>query len=344
MSVPIRVARTETLLLTTGRQYRAAVMATIGDLPYPPDEVRGIVERIRLVPDAMRTFSQTSTAATRTHRIRPELLAHLLDLGLPHRTDGGELSFDEFDLSNVGVALDLPCARRMAMRWWAKALAGMVPGNRTVYSVDSTASCPSPGHPGPCPFVLEPRVVEAMRAGSLREHAPGRYSFDVELTGRTHHFGAAFAPLVERAKAMRFHLLPINHPMAFDLGLLAETGLADCRLATKALARLADELRLPVRPAIGYLMAPPYPQAHGWIEFKEEGRWWPADPFLLNALAGWGIVDPGLWPPDRSPEGLLWRLSERGFREIAHGDATVFPKMAIVGRSHTPTGDPRGAG
>jgi hypothetical protein len=33
-----------------------------------------------------------------------------------------------------------------------------------------------------------------------------------------------------------------------------------------------------------------------------------ADPFFLETLRGWGVVDEGDWPIDQAPRNILWRL------------------------------------
>lgn len=316
-------------------------------MPYTDDDVRQVVERIKMVPDAERTFSQSLDDAARTHRIGTELLAQLLDLGLPSRGSGTRLTFDDLDLANVGVNLGLPCPRRMAMRWWAKALAKTAPGSRSRYSIEIALRCPEPAHPASCRYEVNPALTVATRPGSARYLDPATYAFDVDLACDEHSFDAAFAPLIQEATRIRFHLLPRKREgrltVGMDLGFLAETGLADCRLATMYLARVGKRLGLPVRPCLGYFVAPPYAQEHAWIDLEVDGRWWAADPFLLHSLAGWGIVDPAQWPPHRSPEGFMWRLGARPFDAVTHDGTPIYIKLAIVGRTTGPAEGGRAA-
>lgn len=84
------------------------------------ETLRGIVERVRLVPDRHRVFDQDTPAAMRIFRIGTPALSDLLDLGFPHRSSGGERYFDELDLANASLALRLPSPRYLAMRRWPR--------------------------------------------------------------------------------------------------------------------------------------------------------------------------------------------------------------------------------
>jgi hypothetical protein len=295
-----------------------------------PDTVSAVHEvmaRIRMVPDNVREFTESTMDSRRVHRIRPALLEQLLDLGLPHRGTGDDGHFDRWDLANVGVSLGLPCARHLAMRWWSKALADLQPGPPIGYTLELGADCPDPTHDGPCDFVLSPLFG---RAAAVRRVRPGTWSLDVELPRGLRLFTDPFTPLIEHAESIRFHLLPVA--LSQNVGFLAETKLADCRAATIHLTRLGRKMGLPVRSAVGYFVAPPYATAHAWIEFEVDGEWWPADPFLLTALKKWGIIDPAQWPRHRSPQGLLWRLDGRYFEGLWHGDTPVYPTITMTDR------------
>jgi hypothetical protein len=305
-----------------------------GPVPYTQEQVAQVVGRIKLVPDRDRVFTESLTDVRRTHRIGPDLLTELLDLGLPHRGHGDDRRFDALDLGNVGVALALPCPRRLAMRWWSKALSRTVPGVRSVYSLELSADCPRPGHDGPCRFRPHEDLLAAVRPGSLRELDVNTFAFEVELATADRLFGEPFTPVIEEALRLRFHILP-RQGVGVDPGFLAETGLADCRLATMHLNLFGRGLGLPVRAALGYFVSPPYAQEHAWLEFGAGGHWWAADPFLLKSLAGWGIVDPEQWPPHRSTDGVMWRLADRahiGLTRLAHDDVEQVSNLAIVGR------------
>jgi hypothetical protein len=64
-----------------------------------------------------------------------------------------------------------------------------------------------------------------------------------------------------------------------------------------------------VRPSAGFLVAEPFLADHTWFDVKVDGRWIPADPFFLNTLHHWGVLDSDEWPLHVAPRNVLWRLS-----------------------------------
>ncbi|MDW5324831.1 transglutaminase domain-containing protein [Plantactinospora sp. KLBMP9567] len=309
---------------------------TIPTLAHSSKRIQEVVERLRRVPDTARMFSESAAEARRLHRVDQSLQARLLDLGMPHRGPAADPHFDSLDLANVGLGLGLRCPRWLAMRWWSKSLTQVVPGQRLDYRMELSASCPSPGHAGACRFEVHPRLRAAMRAGTCRETGPGRYAFEVRLDSGRHLFGGSFTELIDQIRPVQFHLLP--YPLNTDLGFLRDSGLADCRLAANYLHRLGGSLGLPVRSTAGYFVAPPYATVHVWLEFQVDGDWLPADPFLLNALNRWGIVDPGQWPPHRSPQGLLWSVHDEFIELLRHNgqDVLLYPAMVVTDQHASP--------
>lgn len=273
--------------------------------PSPADSRRpglqDAVARVLRVPTAYRKFSVPQSALADLYGISGGLLTELLDLGLPSRRG----QFDRLDLDNVGLALRLPCARNKAMRWWSRSLT-QSRARPLAQTLRIQARCPLPGHPGECDFALADELTDSLAA----EEEPGPltawFTVRVSLTAATWTFGAPFSDLFRRVLPLEFHLLP--WPLANDLDFLAETGLAECRLATAFLVREAGGLGLPVRSARGIFVANPYPVEHSWIECRvDDGRWLAADPFLLNAFRKWGIVDGQEWAIDASLQSVLWR-------------------------------------
>lgn len=270
----------------------------------PTDElVQSVVRTLRRVPDAHRCFTVGATEVSRVHRIDAALLERLLCMGLPHQRAGRSRRFDPFDVANIGLLLHLPSPRRMGMRWWAESFrVGSARGRRT-YTVRFSVAAKA-GLTGD--RSLEPRVVAAAVPGSVESVSEGTYTLRASVAANQHYFGTTYEPLFRETSAIQFHLIPAS--LRGDLGFLAETGLADCKLATNFLVTRGAELGLPVRSAEGLFMARPYAFQHRWIELEEDGTWIAADPFFLQALGRWGIVDADVWPPHRSPQSVLWRL------------------------------------
>lgn len=277
--------------------------------------LRAAVERVLRVPGSSRRFDQTPAHAARVHRIGPQLMERLLDLGLPHAGAGDERLFDTLDLENIGLAL------RIGPRWrvllpWAAAFAEAERIGGADYTLTVNAGCPVPERRHSCDFAMHPNLLAAV--GEARETAPGSYTLPVAGgTGEPYFFGGEFTALVAAVRPLTFHIV---HPqLAADLGFLRETQLADCRLATAYLLALGREHGLPVRMRSGLLSAIPYPVWHAWVDFGTAEGWQAADPFFVLALQRWGVLDAERWPPNRSVRGLVWPLGTEHFALVRHG-------------------------
>jgi hypothetical protein len=270
------------------------------------DQARATIDRIRRVPDTVRRFEVDVAAASRSYHIDHSLLEELLDLGLPHHGAGDQRRFDPLDLENISLGLNLPSPRRRALRWWSKSLLNGRVDVDTVYAVRLTAHCPQPGHPGECRFAVNPLLVSAAMPGSVRSEQPGVTTFDVHLADPDWYFGEPFSALIDRMTPLHFHVIPES--LDCDLGFATATGLANCGLATRLTVHLAAEMDLPVRSVYGYFFTAPFLTWHTWCEFRCGERWIPADPFMLTALARWGVPGSERWAPNRSTGGLTWRL------------------------------------
>lgn len=92
---------------------------------------------------------------------------------------------------------------------------------------------------------------------------------------------------------------------------------------------------LPIRPATGLLLTTPYAVTHHWLEFAVADKWLSADPFLLSNFARWGILDPAEWPPNRSPQPVLWRLGNDQIALATHGNFPITPRFTVRQSVHT---------
>jgi hypothetical protein len=257
---------------------------------------------------------------TRLHGLTPAVLSDLLDGGLPHSGTEGGRRYDVMDLDNAGLALRVG-PRWRAMRWWSAALRDRADPDAR-YRVSIAAQCPEPGHPGPCRFALAEPLRAAARPAEPEQVRPGTFAFPLHLDGRPRRLPAGWEGLVAAATALRFHLLPTR--LSTDLGFGRETGLADCRLAT---ALLADAFE--VRAVTGMFLATPYSVWHTWLELPTDEGPLAADPFLLSAFHRWDLADPGQWPPDRSPHGLVWRLDDARFVKVTHAGRPAESRVTI---------------
>lgn len=266
-------------------------------------------ERIACIPDRYRRFTESQRRATRYYRIPPDVLVELLDLGLPHRGDGSERTYDVNDLKSVSMALPVRSPQRDALRAMADALVqGQDPGG-VGRSVDIYAHCPDHGHEGLCEFELVPQAAESWHTTGVHRVEPGHFELAVRVPGGgPHHLdlNAAERQLVADAGRLRFHRIPFV--LNSDLGFVTETGLADCRLAALYLDARGRELGLRVRQATGLFLSRPFSPRHFWLEFARGDGWQPADPFFLTELVRWGLLDGVDWPPYRIPLGAFWQV------------------------------------
>jgi hypothetical protein len=268
------------------------------------DAIAGAVGTLRRVPDEHRSFTVDAAALSRVHRIDPPLLARLLDFGFPHRGAGPMRRFDPFDAENLGLALALPCPRRLGMRWWSRTFRDVNSGRPFRTTIAISASGLAAGDRSDCS--LDPQVLAAAVPGTVAQTEPGAFRLDPRLEDIRHVFDESYAWIGKLAASVQFHLLPYS--LQRNLSFLKDTGLADCRLAALFLTKEAKERGAPVRKAEGLILGRPYASWHAWIEVDVHGRWIALDPFFLRTLADWGVIDRAIWPPNRSPHPLMWRL------------------------------------
>lgn len=303
--------------------------------------MRQITRRVLKVPGKYREFTVNAAGAARGFGIGDNLLDGLLTLGLPYETRGAALFFDILDLENLAVGLRTRSLYWHALKMWGSVLRDRRTPWASTCEVELTWTCPQPGHAGDCSFtpVADPlrdsevQAVITSGEGALRLHA--------RLSQDDTEFGDLLSPVVDRAVELDFHRLP--WPLADDPAFAEATGLADCRLATRHLLRVAEAAGLTVRPAAGFFMGIPYPTPHSWLEVRTKGGWRSADPFFLHTLQVWGLADPAQWPVHRSPCDLLWRTSDR-FAEslplIMHGEAVAAVKVKVRRTPRAQTAEP----
>jgi hypothetical protein len=293
----------------------------------PLADLTSVVERINRVPDAYRNFTVAADSAALVFGVKDHLMRALLDSGLPHRRTAGQIMLDRLDLENIGLDLRLVCPHRTAMRWWSRTLQECDRQTVPRRQVDVALNCPAPGHPGPCRFWLNPRLVELTDDACTRI-GPDSYRITLQTKPSIERFGAPFEPLFAEVGNAWFHLLPAE--LTRDLGFFEETGLADCRLAMHHFARVGQEMGLPVRCAAGIFTVTPYPVTHCWLELRVDDAWVAADPFLINAFHRWGIIDPASWPLNRSPQAVLWPVANDDTLVLAtHNGEAMSPKFSV---------------
>jgi hypothetical protein len=288
---------------------------------------REVVSRVLHIPDRYRDFSVLPVAARRVYGIGDAALSMLLDLGLPCRGAGEDAAFDPLDLENTALALGLPSSQMAAMRLWSRSLTGTQVVDRRLCEMTLSLNCPGAGHEGDCDFSLSPPLAAAMgRDEHLAEH---HVVTRVAMSSGIHDFDESFDAVAEEAQRLVFHRIP--GALASDLGFLRETGLADCRTASRRLIEVATATGYEARPASGFFIGAPFPCTHAWFDLWVDERWIAADPFFLHTLHRWGILSPADWPVRRSPQGIVWRLElahELTMPLVRHGNSPMQAVMA----------------
>jgi hypothetical protein len=270
------------------------------------DGPREVLRRVRTVPDAHRSFTVSAAEAARRFAIDQRLLPVLLDLGLPGRGTGDDLRFDAFDLENIAFGLGLAAPQRIVVLRWGRFLGPALQEQRGHYELRITWKCPEPGHAGSCAFTAAPLLSAVTDAGPAHAAAEGTAIAQVQPLCQDQAFPDGFEAVAGAARKLVFHRLPEG--LVDDLGYLRSTGLADCRLGSRYLMGVARDAGLTVRPASGFFLGAPFPARHVWFEVLVGDAWAPADPFFLDTLVRWGVIQPQDWPLTRSPRNVLLRL------------------------------------
>lgn len=285
------------------------------------------LHKVKCVPDRYRLFTEDERAIAKTYGISQELLENLLEHGMPYVRQSATRLFDAFDLENIGIDLQLASPRWSAMRWWSRSLAKSGSG-ATVRQIGIYAECPDPEHPGPCSFTLDQAFRSHPHISETIENQT-EFAMTLTLSRDDDDLEDDIRPLVERARQLTFHLL--RDDLAYDLGFLQETGLADCRLAARELERVGALTGLPTRMMSGLFVSSPFPHRHSWVQVQRGDDWVSVDPFHLTNMARWEIVDPAVWPPHRSPAALLLGLHERWQPFIFDNDIPAFESFRVMG-------------
>jgi Transglutaminase-like superfamily len=278
------------------------------------ERIPDIVRKIRYVPDDVRRFATTATAAHSRHRIGAEILDELVAAGLPVLGSGEDRLFDDYDISNAALHLGVMSVQRMALRSWAHALRRNDGQEHRTARIGFAPRCPAPGHPEDCRFDL-------LRPGGTRHrvHGVGNGTdvlacLQTEVHGCWPTVPAAVRDLVEEVADVDFFLLP--EVIRWDPESMLAIRAADCGAVARWLVDEGNRRGLPARFSFGLLVVSPYSAPHCWAEFRAEGVWVPVDPLLLGAMRPHGLAG---WPAHRSTGAIVARLTDRFTKLASHG-------------------------
>lgn len=283
------------------------------------EAVKTIIDRVLQVPTRYRGFRISLDQARQLYAIQDDLLAELLDLGLPHRGSGPGQMFNGVDLENIGNALGLRFPGWRMLRMLAITFGGLRDPAGITYRIRAVNKCPTPKHDGSCDIAPSPMLGNS--GAQILECDASGVTADVRLPDVRQSIAATVEPLIRLAGGLTFHNLP--NELSRDIGFAMNTGLADCRLSTAVLVANGDRIDRPLRAASGMIMSVPFIMRHTWVEINVAGDWLSIDPFFLIALARWRIIDPLVWPADTPIGHIYWPLagdsSGDHFLTVDHG-------------------------
>ena len=276
------------------------------------------VSNVLRVPNKYRVFSESQESLSRRYGISEDLVAKLLDLGLPHARGSATRNFDARDVDNIAIHLQLPNPRWLALQRWAKAFAN-APTSVTRKIIGIYAECNRLHSGAQCLFTLDPVFRGSSQVFDITKQRD-EFLVSLQMPVVKGPREDEILPLVVRAGELTFHLL--CDELASDTGFSRDTGLADCRLASLDLSRAGGEAGIKTRTASGLFAATPFPSRHAWIEVNVGTGWLSLDPFLLSTMARWRILDPDKWPPHSSPSAMFLRL-HRTFEPLMYDNGAA---------------------
>jgi Transglutaminase-like superfamily len=265
-----------------------------------PEPMRDWIDRLRELPDRCRDFSVGARRAEREFGIDAGTMRELLAAGMPYADIDGDPRLCAADLHYVAVRLGCATAYLQAMRWWAAALTQSARWGAldvVVRCVTYAAVGTEVDLRGPSGS-LRSRIAADRVAGILRFTTAGAWpSPEPSIAG-----------LLADIAALDFRW--IADSAEDPVGIARRTGLADCASAARLLVEECHARDIEARTAYGLLLSSPYSTPHNWAEIDIDGQWVPFDPLLLALLSRHAGIDGAVWPPTRSPGGVLLRLAE----------------------------------
>lgn len=274
------------------------------------DELDEWIAALRAIPDTERDFAVAREQAAREFGFGADAVDELLARGLPHAPGHGGKGplLWATDLQYLGLRLGCAHIYQGVLNRWAGALTAFSAQAELPLQVGCSVYAP----PGTAIELLAPGG-ERVRA-QAGERGAVALAFETTMRGRPPELDAATAePLRELlADLAAYDFCWLRPPLEADLAFVRRTRLANCRSTAGLLVEAAPALGVEARLVHGLLLAPPYSTPHNWAEVRTNGGWVALDPLLLGLLARFAGLDPGAWPPQRSPGAILLALSEPG--------------------------------
>ena len=276
-----------------------------------------IIPPLLRVPNSHRVFSMPVDMLEKNYGITAGMARSLIRAGIPfHAAADGPL-LDEDDVASASLYLRLPSARRSMMTFWLRALRRLHTARTLpVHRIELTATCPDPGHDGPCSYRV---ALDDGPRSTYRADRPDAVPLGTVTTrphGRPRELPTEICDLLRDFHHVEYYRLP--RATTADLGFLRRTGIGDCTLMARTLVDEGLRRGLNARLASGLIVAVPFSSTHTWAEFEVDGEWLPADPLLPRALSAWGVPGAEDWPVTTAPVGLFHRLAGTPRELVTH--------------------------
>lgn len=300
-----------------GQEPKAPAVNSQGDRA---EQLRSLVALLVKIPDGARKFSVSGDEAWHSYRLSDEDLQFMAAAGLPLRRIGATVYYDAYDLLNVSVHLGTSPLSRMMRRFWPAALNCSSGTSEIMYEIRYQPQCPAPEHAGRCSYELAaPGGERVLRVVDASDTTPV-LRVQVRMPANWPDLPREVCAVLDAAsKDLVFMWLPRS--LAGDVDFLRRTRLANCVGYTKLLYQESRQRGVAARMSYGLVVAPPFSIPHYWVEFRVGRVWVPADPVLINAMTGWGVLGRDHWHPNRPTGSIFARIASRWTPLAAHDGA-----------------------
>jgi transglutaminase superfamily protein len=276
-------------------------------------DIARVIAKIVKIPDNVRRFEVPADHAVTQFRVSLELQDELLAAGMPSIRRGGVRYFDNTDLLNVSLHLDIRSRQRKLLGWWARELERPY-GESATYRVDYLVGCPQWDHQGACTFnVLRPGSTELSRTEYTSDDrgSEARYSRIFTLRRNWPPLPPAVREIIDHG-TRGISFMQVQHPIRWDISFIQREKVADCGGIAKILFAEATSRGIPARLAYGVALTPPIAVPHFWSEFLVDDIWVPVDPLFIEAIIEWGILNKDRWNRYESLGGILAGMAPWG--------------------------------
>ncbi len=283
--------------------------------------LRTLIERLRVIPETDKQFVADAQWAASSLAMTEDVIAELVEAGVPARPEGERVLLDSSDLTSISYAYSGASPNRKSAQLWARQLRSLhsFPAG---HEVGYVVQCPVPGHSGNCGW----RFLAPESGGCTpTTDAHPIYSLSTPASRPPVEAPRDVTDIVDRYADVSFHILPTS--LMGDTDFVRRRRLAECDTMAQTVVEDALRAGIEARTASGLIVARPYSSTHSWAEFRIQNAWVPYDAFLIHTMQGWNIPGARELDPHMSLDGFLLRLSERREPLVTHRGEPVQPAL-----------------